>query len=49
MLVHEYEVREAKLEDTFLMAHNMREIDIQEVWASSRASPIESLVKSLKY
>ena len=48
MLVHEYEVREARLEDAFLMAHRMRKIDVQEVWASSRSRPLEALVNSIK-
>ena len=48
MSVHEYEVREARLEDTFLMAYNMRKIDVQEVWASSRSKPLEALVNSVK-
>ena len=30
------------------MAYNMREIDVQEVWASSRSRPLEALVNSLK-
>ena len=48
MLETEYEVREAKLEDTFIMAHDMRDIDKQEIWASNRARPLDALVRSVR-
>jgi len=45
---HDYEIRESKLEDAFLMAHNMREVDVQEIWASHMIRPLEALVYCIR-
>ena len=47
MSVHS--IDKATLDDALLMANNMRKADINEVWATSRSSPIEALVKSLEH
>ena len=43
-----YSIEPSGLGDCFLMAHNMREVDKREIWASHRSRPLESLVRSLK-
>ena len=43
-----YSIEPSGLGDCFLMAHNMREVDKREIWASHKSRPLESLVRSLK-
>ena len=47
MSVHS--IDEATIDDALLMANKMRKVDRDEIWAVSRSSPIEALVRSLKY
>tara|TARA_R110000824_G_scaffold15883_3_gene66594 strand:+ start:32969 stop:33439 length:471 start_codon:yes stop_codon:yes gene_type:complete len=49
MSVHNYSVEDATLEDALLMAHRMRDVDKQEIWASNRSRPLEALVNSVRY
>mgnify|MGYP003672702641 CR=1 FL=1 len=46
MLVHS--IDEATIEDAISMSHNMRDVDKDEVWATSMSSPLEALTKSVK-
>ena len=48
MSENKYEIRDATLEDALSMAHRMRSVDVQEIWASSRERPLEGLVKTIK-
>jgi len=40
----DYSIKPATLEDALSMAHRMREIDVQEIWASHRIRPLPALV-----
>jgi len=40
----EYSITDATLEDAMLMAHDVREVDVQEIWAANRSKPLEALV-----
>ena len=47
-MANKYSVEPAKLCDAFIIAHNMREVDKQEIWASCKSRPLEALVKAIK-
>lgn len=49
MSAHDYSVKDATLEDALLMAHKMRDVDKQEIWASNMSRPLEALVNSVRH
>ena len=48
MSVHEYTIKDARLEDALAMAHKMRDSDVKEIWASHRVRPLEALAKCIR-
>ena len=49
MSENDYSITEATLEDALLMAHKVRDADVEEIWAANMTRPLEALVGCVRH